>query len=80
LGNFKPAAELLHGGGFIMKSAFPKVLFVAVAGSGEDTYLAASKTEQEAIKGTDDEETATVAEYKLAAVRKRKIVTSVADA
>ncbi len=63
-----------------MEDKFPQTVFLSEAGSGEDAYLSASKTEEEAIKVTDDESTALVAEYKLIAVRKRQISTSVIDA
>ena len=59
---------------------FPRTLFVSVASSGEDAYLDASETEEGAIKATEDEHTAQVAEYQLVRIRKRTIVTSVKDA
>ena len=62
---------------------FPKTIFVSVAGSagsGENEYLNAAETEQEAIKATDDEETAFVAEYQLVSKRKRSIVITVEEA
>ena len=59
---------------------FPKTIFVSVAGSGENEYLNAAETEQEAIKATDDEKTAFVAEYQFVSKRKRSIVITVEDA
>jgi hypothetical protein len=59
---------------------FPETLYISECGSGDDAYLGAAETEREAIKATDDEIEALVAEYKLVAVRNRKIESSVVDA
>ena len=59
---------------------FPKTIFVSVAGSGENEYLNAAETEQEAIKATDHGKTAFVAEYQLVSKRKRSSVITVEDA
>jgi hypothetical protein len=52
---------------------FPKTVYLSIGGSGENEFLIASDTELKAIKGTDDEETARVAEYQLVQVRHRTI-------
>ena len=59
---------------------FPKTLFVSIAASGNDAYLDVNETEEMAIKHTEDELTARVAEYKLVKIRKRTIVTTIKDA
>ena len=61
----------------IMEETFPKTLFISQAGSGDDAYLSACKTEEQAIKATDDETTAYIAEYQLIAVSRRKLITTV---
>ena len=63
-----------------MEEKVPETMFLSVCGSGEDEWLSASKTEADAVKNTDDEDVALVGEYKLVAVRNRRIVTSVVDA
>lgn len=63
-----------------MEEIFPQTLFISQGGSGEDVYLSAFTTEESAIKATDDEQVADVAEYQLVVVRKRMISTSVVDA
>jgi hypothetical protein len=62
-----------------MEEIFPDVLYISQSGNGEDVYLSASKTEQEAIAATDESDRALVAEYRLVKKRQRKIVTSVED-
>lgn len=63
-----------------MEDMFPDTVYLSQAGSGDDAYLNASKTETEAIKATDEETSAVVAEYRLVKVRHRAIVTTIEDA
>ena len=63
-----------------MEPKFPETVFVSIGGSSDDEFLSASKTEEAAIKATENEKVAEVAEYRLVTVRNRAIVTSVADA
>lgn len=73
------ATDLLWKGNNVIKN-FPKTVYLSIGGGGDDSYLSASNTEQDAIKATDDGAQAQVAEYRLVSVRKRRLHTAVIDA